>query len=108
MTVEIPAAPDPAPEELVDEVKKEIAAAESKKESDYTEATWKAYDEALKKAEKAVKEGTASKEEMQKILKDLRDAASALTKKNRHRPQIRRHRLQIRILQKMIPQKLVR
>ena len=81
MTVEIPAAPDPAPEELVDEVKKEIAAAESKKESDYTEATWKAYDEALKKAEKAVKEGTASKEEMQKILKDLRDAASALTKK---------------------------
>ena len=81
VTVEIPAAPDPAPEELVDEVKKEIAAAESKKESDYTEATWKAYDEALKKAEKAVKEGTASKEEMQKILKDLRDAASALTKK---------------------------
>lgn len=80
VTVEIPAAPDPAPEELVDEVKKEIAAAESKKESDYTEATWKAYDEALKKAEKAVKEGTASKEEMQKILKDLRDAASALTK----------------------------
>ena len=81
VTVEIPAAPDPAPEELVDEVKKEIAAAESKKESDYTEATWKTYDEALKKAEKAVKEGTASKEEMQKILKDLRDAASALTKK---------------------------
>ena len=81
VTVEIPSVPEPAPEELVGEVKNEIAAAESKKESDYTEATWKAYDEALKAAKKAVKEGTATKEEMQKILKDLRDAASALTKK---------------------------
>ena len=81
VTVEIPSVPEPAPKELVTEVKNEIAAAESKKESDYTEATWKAYDEALKAAKKAVKEGTATKEEMQKILKDLRDAASALTKK---------------------------
>ena len=81
VTVEIPSVPEPAPEELVTEVKNEIAAAEGRKESDYTEATWKAYDEALKAAKKAVKEGTATKEEMQKILKDLRDAASALTKK---------------------------
>lgn len=69
MTVEIPAVPEPAPEELVNEVKNEIAAAESKKESEYTEETWKAYDKALKAAKKAVEEGKATEEEMRQILK---------------------------------------
>ena len=77
VTVEIPNVPVPAPEELVNEVKNEIAAAEGRKESDYTEETWKVYEKALNAA---VEQKTATEEEMQQILTALRNAASALKK----------------------------
>ena len=80
MTVEIPNVPVPAPEELVNEVKNEIAAAEGRKESDYTEETWKVYEKALNAAKEAVEQKTATEEEMQQILTALRNAASALKK----------------------------
>lgn len=80
VTVEIPNVPVPAPEELVNEVKNEIAAAEGRKESDYTEETWKVYEKALNAAKEAVEQKTATKEEMQQILTALRNAASALKK----------------------------
>ena len=80
MTVEIPNVPLPAPEELVNEVKNEIAAAEGRKESDYTEETWKVYEKALNAAKEAVEQKTATEEEMQQILTALRNAASALKK----------------------------
>ena len=80
VTVEIPNVPVPAPEELVNEVKNEIAAAEGRKESDYTEETWKVYEKALNAAKEAVEQKTATEEEMQQILTALRNAASALKK----------------------------
>ena len=80
VTVEIPNVPVPAPEELVTEVKNEIAAAEGRKESDYTEETWKVYEKALNAAKEAVEQKTATEEEMQQILTALRNAASALKK----------------------------
>ena len=80
VTVEIPNVPVPAPEELVNEVKNEIAAAEGRKESDYTEETWKVYEKALNAAKDAVEQKTATEEEMQQILTALRNAASALKK----------------------------
>lgn len=80
VTVEIPNVPLPAPEELVNEVKNEIAAAEGRKESDYTEETWKVYEKALNAAKEAVEQKTATEEEMQQILTALRNAASALKK----------------------------
>ena len=69
-----------SPEELVNEVKNEIAAAEGRKESDYTEETWKVYEKALNAAKEAVEQKTATEEEMQQILTALRNAASALKK----------------------------
>jgi len=61
-------------------VKNEIAAAEGRKESDYTEETWKVYEKALNAAKEAVEQKTATEEEMQQILTALRNAASALKK----------------------------
>ena len=78
--LKIPNVPVPAPEELVNEVKNEIAAAEGRKESDYTEETWKVYEKALNAAKEAVEQKTATEEEMQQILTALRNAASALKK----------------------------
>lgn len=68
-------------DQLVNDINEELNSLKDKKESDYTADSWKAFDDARKAAEKAAADKNATKDMLDKALKDLKSAADKLEKK---------------------------